>query len=334
MNSAQPSARSSQQRPGRRSRSRLACGEAQQGQRDGADRVAGRVDRDHRGRAGRPRSRSRPGRARRPGRRAGPWPAARWRRRAGRAARAARAGRPGRAGRTRCRCRRRARRPRTATAADAPGTARPRGRPAPRTGPTSAASITGRRPSRSASTPPPSMNATIGTMFAANTTPSDVAVPPLPARRRRSPPTTSPCRAATPNSRRKSGGSRARPGRRAFRRGIYCGNSMSKYRGASCRLPCQTLALKSKMNSSAREVIAVNAPYSGDYDEGMRLPAPVEYAVAVDQYLDQAALSSASRRVYRISLASWAWPLVGKPVPCGAAAPGRGAAGRAPRAAG
>ena len=44
---------------------------------------------------------------------------------------------------------------------------------------TSAVSITGRRPSRSASTPPPSMNATIGTMFAANTTPSDVAVPPL-----------------------------------------------------------------------------------------------------------------------------------------------------------
>jgi hypothetical protein len=41
----------------------------------------------------------------------------------------------------------------------------------------------------------------------------------------------------------------------------------------------------------------------------------VEYAVAVDQYLERAALSSASRRVYRISLASWAWPLVGKPVP-------------------
>lgn len=50
----------------------------------------------------------------------------------------------------------------------------------------------------------------------------------------------------------------------------------------------------------------------------MGLPVPVEYAVAVDQYLEQAALSSASRRVYRISLASWAWPLVGKPVPRGA----------------
>jgi len=47
------------------------------------------------------------------------------------------------------------------------------------------------------------------------------------------------------------------------------------------------------------------------------LPVPVEYAVAVDQYLEQAALSSASRRVYRISLASWAWPLVGKAVPRG-----------------
>jgi integrase/recombinase XerD len=49
----------------------------------------------------------------------------------------------------------------------------------------------------------------------------------------------------------------------------------------------------------------------------MGLPMPVEYAVAVDQYLEWAALSSASRRVYRISLASWAWPLVGKAVPRG-----------------
>jgi integrase len=46
-------------------------------------------------------------------------------------------------------------------------------------------------------------------------------------------------------------------------------------------------------------------------------PAPVEYAVAVERYLDQAALGAASRRVYRISLAGWAWPLVGKPVPGG-----------------
>jgi integrase/recombinase XerD len=49
----------------------------------------------------------------------------------------------------------------------------------------------------------------------------------------------------------------------------------------------------------------------------MGLSVPVEYAVAVDRYLDQAALSGASRRVYRISLASWAWPLVGKPIPRG-----------------
>jgi integrase/recombinase XerD len=46
-------------------------------------------------------------------------------------------------------------------------------------------------------------------------------------------------------------------------------------------------------------------------------PAPVEYAVAVDQYLAQAPLGAASRRVYQISLAGWAWPLVGKPVPAG-----------------
>src|SRR5690348_4964084 len=51
---------------------------------------------------------------------------------------------------------------------------------------------------------------------------------------------------------------------------------------------------------------------------GAAPPAPVEYAVAVDRYLGQAALGVASRRVYRISLAGWAWPLVGKPTPDGA----------------
>lgn len=45
--------------------------------------------------------------------------------------------------------------------------------------------------------------------------------------------------------------------------------------------------------------------------------APVEYAVAVDRYIREARLSPASRRVYRISLAGWAWPLVGKPRPVG-----------------
>ncbi|HEX6451454.1 MAG TPA: hypothetical protein VF060_18560, partial [Trebonia sp.] len=43
--------------------------------------------------------------------------------------------------------------------------------------------------------------------------------------------------------------------------------------------------------------------------------APVEYAVAVEEYLGQGGLSAASRRVYGISLAGWAWPLVGRPVP-------------------
>jgi hypothetical protein len=41
----------------------------------------------------------------------------------------------------------------------------------------------------------------------------------------------------------------------------------------------------------------------------------VEYAVAVGEYLGQAGLSAASRRVYAISLTGWAWPLVGRPVP-------------------
>jgi hypothetical protein len=48
--------------------------------------------------------------------------------------------------------------------------------------------------------------------------------------------------------------------------------------------------------------------------------APVEYAVAVDRYLAEAELGPASRRVYRISLAGWAWPLVGRLPPAG---PGR-----------
>jgi integrase len=44
---------------------------------------------------------------------------------------------------------------------------------------------------------------------------------------------------------------------------------------------------------------------------------PVEYAVAVDRYLAEASLSPASRRVYRISLSSWSWALVGRQVPGG-----------------
>jgi len=45
--------------------------------------------------------------------------------------------------------------------------------------------------------------------------------------------------------------------------------------------------------------------------------APVEYAVAVGRYLDSAHLSLGSRRIYRISLTGWAWPLVGRPMPLG-----------------
>jgi hypothetical protein len=52
---------------------------------------------------------------------------------------------------------------------------------------------------------------------------------------------------------------------------------------------------------------------------GARATAPVEYAVAVDRYLAGASLGPASRRVYRISLTSWAWALVGRPAPQGAA---------------
>jgi integrase len=47
-------------------------------------------------------------------------------------------------------------------------------------------------------------------------------------------------------------------------------------------------------------------------------PVPVEYAVAVDRYLAEASLGDASRRIYRISLTSWAWALVGRRSPRGA----------------
>jgi hypothetical protein len=45
--------------------------------------------------------------------------------------------------------------------------------------------------------------------------------------------------------------------------------------------------------------------------------APVEYAVAAERYLAAANLSDASRRIYRISLTSWSWPLVGQSAPVG-----------------
>ncbi|WP_329565967.1 hypothetical protein [Kitasatospora sp. NBC_01266] len=47
------------------------------------------------------------------------------------------------------------------------------------------------------------------------------------------------------------------------------------------------------------------------------LREPVEYAVAVERYLAAARLSAASRRIYRIALATWAWALADRPVPGG-----------------
>jgi integrase/recombinase XerD len=43
----------------------------------------------------------------------------------------------------------------------------------------------------------------------------------------------------------------------------------------------------------------------------------VDYSAAVDRYLTAADLGSASRRVYRISLHGWAWPLVDRRAPTG-----------------
>jgi hypothetical protein len=45
--------------------------------------------------------------------------------------------------------------------------------------------------------------------------------------------------------------------------------------------------------------------------------APVEYAVAVDRFLAETELGAGSQRVYRISLAGWSWPLVGRLPPAG-----------------
>ncbi|MFI8346867.1 hypothetical protein [Streptomyces sp. NPDC085596] len=45
--------------------------------------------------------------------------------------------------------------------------------------------------------------------------------------------------------------------------------------------------------------------------------APVEYGAAVDRYLAAVDLGPASRRVYRISLLGWAWPLVDRRTPTG-----------------
>jgi len=47
--------------------------------------------------------------------------------------------------------------------------------------------------------------------------------------------------------------------------------------------------------------------------------APVEYAVAVDRYLASARISPASQRVYRVTLATWGWLLVGRIPPTGTA---------------
>ncbi len=46
---------------------------------------------------------------------------------------------------------------------------------------------------------------------------------------------------------------------------------------------------------------------------------PVEYAVAVERFLGAAGLSAASQRVYRIALTTWAWLLVDRESPVGAA---------------
>jgi integrase len=66
-----------------------------------------------------------------------------------------------------------------------------------------------------------------------------------------------------------------------------------------------------------REVITVSAVHAAPAAEVPPRIAPVEYAVAVDRFLAAARLGHASRRIYKISLTSWCWPLVGLRPPVG-----------------
>ncbi|MFJ9553485.1 hypothetical protein ACIRPH_06695 [Nocardiopsis sp. NPDC101807] len=59
-----------------------------------------------------------------------------------------------------------------------------------------------------------------------------------------------------------------------------------------------------------------------DAKEAPFTTAPVEYGAAVERYLSLLRLGDGSRRVYRIALATWAWPLIGEPPPADAERPG------------
>ncbi len=78
------------------------------------------------------------------------------------------------------------------------------------------------------------------------------------------------------------------------------------------------------MAESGDDLIRTTAParYPAARTPGI---APVEYAVAVDLYLAAAGLSDSSRRVYKISLMTWSWPLIGERPP-----PGRARRGAVP----
>jgi hypothetical protein len=66
-----------------------------------------------------------------------------------------------------------------------------------------------------------------------------------------------------------------------------------------------------------REVVTVSTIHGAPAADVPPHIAPVEYAVAVDRYLAAARLGQASRRIYKISLTSWCWPLVGQRPPVG-----------------
>ena len=72
-------------------------------------------------------------------------------------------------------------------------------------------------------------------------------------------------------------------------------------------------------------MLSLPPPPAGHAAAPAEAPAPVEYGAAVERFLARSTLGAASRRVYRISLTGWAWPLAGKQAP-----PGRRRRGAAP----
>src|SRR5258708_39928801 len=93
----------------------------------------------------------------------------------------------------------------------------------------------------------------------------------------------------------------------------------SRRRGYDCTCPRRIplSAFTALGHLVRREVVTVSTIHGAPAADVPPHIAPVEYAVAVDRYLAAARLGQASRRIYKISLTSWCWPLVGQRPPVG-----------------